>query len=182
MRLTILSILFLSFTTTIFAQNVADSAPKAQIAMVNMSLFYDKELGIKKLVQAKSLLIGKFHHNYRLQKLALEIERLEKEPHSLQIEKELVQLKIVEIEKLKIERNQEKDRVDALFKDEYNKLISPIHEKIMKKIKDFAKEKGYLIVLDKSSLTESDVIIEGRADDITSEFIKYCNESFDKWL
>jgi len=56
------------------------------------------------------------------------------------------------------------------------RTVEPIIQKIREKLKEFAKQKGYVIIVDKFS----SIPVEGEADDITLEFIQFCNDYFNK--
>jgi hypothetical protein len=58
-------------------------------------------------------------------------------------------------------------------------IFADTYKKVGEAIKQFAKEKGYLFILESSKDT-SFIIIEGETDDVTEEFIKYYNENFAK--
>ncbi len=169
----------LLFATTVIAQNVKDAAATPKVAMIDTSLFSDKELGIRKLAESQRILFSMFIHDNQIAlSLNNKIQKLEKEILRSQTQNKPVEDLKGEIEKLNIQVSQEKDEFDVRVKKKWDEMISPINQKISEKLKDFSKEKGYLIVFDKGF--EPPVIILGQADDITSDFIRYCNESFDR--
>jgi Skp family chaperone for outer membrane proteins len=59
----------------------------------------------------------------------------------------------------------------------YSIIVASIISRIKEKVREFAKSKGYVLVLDKY---DDAFMIEGEIVDATSEFINFCNESFDK--
>jgi Skp family chaperone for outer membrane proteins len=87
--------------------------------------------------------------------------------------------KIDEYEKLSSQIKLRIEEINVLFEKRKAEIIEPVKKKITDKIKEFAKQKGYVIVVEQSSINEG-VIICGEIADITKEFIKFCNEEFEK--
>ena len=72
--------------------------------------------------------------------------------------------------------NQVNDEINACKETVRLRTFEPVIEKIREKLKEFAKQKGYVIIVDKFSL----IPVEDGADDITLELIRFCNDYFDK--
>lgn len=157
-----------------FAQN--------KIAVVNGYLFYNEKLGIKKLTKMVSFLDTQ--HNgctYSCGPLRREIVKLTGEIEQLKALGKSVADKTLELSNVEkeLENIMEKDRSHS--KKLYSIFVEPIEKQIKDKLKLFEKEKGYLKILDLSDDKTADGILYiDESIDITDEFIKFCNEEFEK--
>ncbi len=176
MRKIKLLILTLILSVTAFAQ-INQTAVRNKVAVVDTESFYDEKAGIKKLANAeKQMGILDCFAMERYFSLTQELQKLEKEITLLQCQKITVDDKLKQLQKLKDDSKQSKDEVDACKDIAKLQTVEPVIQKIREKLKEFAKQKGYIIVTEKFS----SVLVEGEVDDITSEFIQFCNDYFDK--
>jgi Skp family chaperone for outer membrane proteins len=171
MKLISLLILILVLTAASYAQSTTAN----KVAVIDTEAFSKREQGIKKLIRAEnSYSIESFgEENYLTEK----IDTLKKEIYCLQNQNKSIADKNDELQKLKAELKNIREGKKAEYERKYSLVVSPVVEKIREKLKDFAKLKGYVIVIDKS---EDSILVEGEVDDITSDFIRFCNESFEK--
>jgi Skp family chaperone for outer membrane proteins len=180
-RFFIVSLIFvLSFSAVTFAQTAGKSA-FIKVAVINTERFFDDKTGIKRLVWAERVMgsldpVEAFRHVDLLR----EAENLEKEIATLKCQNQNVDDKVSKLQKLKDEIKQTKDAVDAFRERQEAIIYTPVMDQIREKIKVFAKDKGYEIIIEKTTVIESFVNIEGEIDDVTLEFIKFCNDAFDQ--
>ena len=165
-------ILFLMLSASVFAQTGGNSVV-VKAALIDTKAFDDGEKGIKLLVNANEILknIEYFEINNltkRIKETKLEIDSLiaAKKP----ITEAFSKLKALENQLGKAEAEKKEE-----FNRKYSYVVAPVMDKIRKKFAEFALKKGYTILIDKSNgsvLTESDV------EDVTTEFVKFCNDAF----
>ena len=149
--------------------------------MINSLAFYDEKTGIKKLAMAERQMgMVDCSASFRLSLLIGEIEKLEKEVVNSQCQKLPVDDKLLQLERLKDKSKQLEVENDTCKKNFRLVTVEPIIEKIREKLKEFAKQKGYGIIFDAVWVVESTILLEGKVDNITSEFIQFCNDYFDR--
>jgi hypothetical protein len=171
----VLHIAFFIFilSTSVFAQN--------KIAVVFSDAFEDEKIGIKNLSSVVDIVIKDFSETgmglYDLQrsidKLNDEIEGLKKAEKPT-AEKELRIKQFIDLlEKFKKER-------EVAFEIALAKMTNPIRKKINQKLIEFVKQKGILILIDGSKDKKGSILWIDELAYITEEFIKFCNEEFEK--
>ena len=173
MRKINLLILILIFTVSAFSQSDKKNISN-KVVLINTSVFADKQQGIKMLAQ---LYESYLTENRKPVLLAERIDRLERELNNLQSQNKPVNEKYEEIQKLKVELNNAQKETTSERRKRYSLIQISIVEKIVEKLKEFAKLKGYAIVIDKF---HKGFLIESEIEDITKIFIQFCNESFEK--
>lgn len=173
-------IFVLLLSASAFAQTERIPAKANKIAVVNSAFFYDEKLGIRKLASAEKLMgmtdciaFEKYYSTF------MEIERLEKEIIALEYQKLSVKDKLKQLEKLKDENNKAKNEDEACRRKIRSENVDPVVKDVRKKLQEFAKQKGFVVVID-AVQDSAFLIIESEYTDITSEFIKFCNDSFEK--
>lgn len=172
-RTFVLLIFTLLVCVSSFAQN--------KIAVVDASVFYDEKNGIMELVTSNKKLEDEFKpkaekFNDIGKELAKDITICSKTGHC---DLKELEKRITEYEK----QNKEfKETFYTQFEKRKAEIVEPINRKIGDKAKEFVKKKGYAMLLDISkSKSESWIICELCHDnDVTNEFIKFCNEEFEK--
>lgn len=167
--------LFIStFTIWTNAQN-KEALETKKIAVIDTNLFEDETKGIKLLFQKK--ITSESSENFYLFGLIDRVTNLEKEIDELLIKKVSINEKYIELLKLKAEFKEAKERDEESNRKRYSLMVAPINQRIQQKINEFIKLKGYSVVFQKDGILElSDIEVT----DITSEFIRFCNESFEK--
>lgn len=147
-----------------------------KVAVINTMTFYDKEKGIKKLVQAENLL--GFIEYFEIHSLTKRIEKLENEIHLLQSQGKSVEEKNAELKGLKEELKLAWKQKKAEIERKTDILVKPVIDEIAVKLEEFAKLKGYTVVLDLAK--SKSILVVTHGIDITVEFIQFCNDHFDK--
>jgi Skp family chaperone for outer membrane proteins len=163
--------LVLILTTGAAAQTVA---VKGKVAVINTYIFGDEERGIKKLAVALRSLYGEDPGA-----AALEEQRTAAQK---EIDARIAQNKPINEAYLKLNAlNSEYNRRLGNRKTEIDKkhrlFVEPVYEEIRGKLKEFTALKGYSVVID---IGDSGFLVEGEIDDITQEFIQFCNDAFEK--
>lgn len=178
---TIAFCILLTITTISVSAQTAKSINSAKVAVINTLSFYDEMTGIKKLALAEKQMgmtdcAASFHYGSLIE----EIKKLEKQIAELKCQKVAVDSKLLQLQKLKDESQQALKENDACKKKVREQSVEPIVKNVREKLKEFAKMNGYEIVIDKFTIIESLVEINNDLPDITTEFIKYCNDYFNK--
>lgn len=184
LRLTAVSFVFAAlFAVSAFAQ-AQTAAPK--IGLVNIYAFGQDKGGITKYVNAMNALETELKPlQTDLQNMVTKIQNLEKEIQTLQnqakdpkvpINPTTVNAKVEEYENLKREAKFKQDSATAKYQSRYDVVVGPIWNDIRKAMQEYAKQKGYDVILDGAKLEEAGILL-GFNDkvDITTDFIQFYN-------
>lgn len=174
------------FAVSAFAQ-AAQPAAGGRIVYVNVAAFDDAKGGINKYVTAMNVLEGEFRTvNQDLQSSATRLQTLQKDIQTLQdqasggkvpVDPKTAQAKVDEFENLKRDYTRKQEDSKAKFQSRYGVVVAPIMQDIMKSMQDFAKQKGYSMILDAAKLDEAGIILAVGNDsaDVTKDFITFYN-------
>jgi len=179
-------ILFLAatFTVSAFAQAAAQPGT-AKIAVINTLAFDDTKAGITKYVTAMNSLENEFKADStqlqgmqtRLQGLAKEIQTFrDNASKNIPVAQTTVQSKVDEAEKLQRDYKFKQEDAKARFERRQQAVIAPVLQDIYKAVQEFAKQRGYTMILDVAKLAQNDIImaLDEKAD-VTKEFITFYN-------
>lgn len=179
-------VLFLVALTFAQTKKPQTSAP-TKIASINTEAFYDKETGIKEVVETNARLETEFKpQKDELNLINEKIKKLEKElkdtagmiesPRDLTIE--TTDGRVNEYD-LAVENYKNRQaEIKVLYEKRKAEIFADVYKKVREAIKQFAKEKGFMMIID-SSKSNRDPIL-GDFDDVTEELIKYYNSNFAK--
>lgn len=186
--------IFRSLTTVLFiAVLLAVSAfaqtntASTKFAVINTAAFGDAKAGIGKYTSAMNKLIEEFKpENIQLQAMGTRYENLRKEIEGLQAEvakgtrpipQSAVQAKIEEYDKLGRDIKFKQEDLQARSQIRYNAIMSPVLQDIAKAIQDYAKQRGFALILDGAKLDEIGLVLGVGDDkiDVTKDFISYYN-------
>lgn len=171
------------FAVSAFAQ--AQSA--AKIGLINTMAFDDAKEGITKYVNAMNSLENEFKpDNTALTTMGTRIQTLQKDIQALQkqvqdgkvpVDEKTVNAKVEEYDKLVREYKFKEEDAKARFGRREQAIMGPIQLDIGKAMQEFAKQKGYTIILDVAKLGNAGLIlaIGDEKADITKEFIQFYN-------
>lgn len=171
------------FAISAFAQ----AQPAAKIGLINTLAFDNAKEGITKYVNAMNSLETEFKpDNTTLQTLGTRIQNLQKEIQTLQqqiqdkkvpVDEKTVNAKAEEYDKLVREYKFKEEDAKARFQRREQALMGPLQQDIGKAMQEFAKQKGYTIILDVAKLGNAGLILAIGDDkaDITKEFIQFYN-------
>jgi Skp family chaperone for outer membrane proteins len=174
------------FAVSTFAQVTATG----KIGLINTLAFDNDKAGINKYVTAMNSLEAEFKKDGDdLTALATRIQNLEKELQTIQgqlnsaapVNKDQLQLsyntKADEYGKLGREFKFKQDDAKARFERRRQVVMGPVLADIYKAMQDFAKQKGYSVILDGAKLEEAGVLlaIGDEKIDATKDFILFYN-------
>jgi Skp family chaperone for outer membrane proteins len=164
------------------------TVPQVKIAVINTDAFYDKETGIKEVVETDNKLEAEFKPQFEELKLMAEkIVKLEKELKILgsgywdgPITKEDIEKLISDYESAVSKYKTRQNEIKSLYEKRKPEIFADVYKEVGAAIKQFSTENGYLII-DISKSYSSFIITDVDEDeDVTKEFIKYYNEIFAK--
>jgi Skp family chaperone for outer membrane proteins len=169
------------FTFSAFAQ-----ADTGKVAIINTSEFILEKGGIVKYVSQQKKLNSEFTADTtELNGMIKKINTLKTELKQIQdsattnkvpIKRETVQAKADEHDALVREYNYKAEDVKSRFDARSDILLSPVRQDIFKALQEFAKQKGYVAVLDINQLLRTKLILAlNDKYDITKEFIAFYN-------
>ena len=166
-----------------FGQVPAASQP-AKIVVINTAAFDAKD-GITKYANAMTALETEFKAAQteiqgmvtRYQTLANEIENARKANPSVPINQQSLQTKVDEAQGLEVKIKRAQEDGKARFERRQQAVLGPILQDIQKAMADFAKQKGYALILDAAKLDGAGLIlaVDLPKVDVTREFITFYN-------
>lgn len=172
------------FAVSAFAQAVPTAA-SGKIAIINTQAFDDAKAGITKYTNAMNTLDRDFAADNtalqtmgtKYQALQEEIRKLQAQPASVPIPQTTVQAKIDEYGKLEREIKFKQEDAKARFESRRAAVLGPVLQDIGKAMQDFAKQKGYVMILDASKMAQSGLLLAVGDDkaDVTKDFITFYN-------
>lgn len=172
------------FAVSAFAQTTQPAAGK--IGVINTTAFDDDKAGITKYTNAMNTLENEFKPvNTELQTMVTKYQNMQKEIQTLQeqaqkgtvpVNQATIQAKIDEYGKLERDIKFKQEDAKARFTSRQSTLMGPILQDIGKAMQEFAKQKGYMMILDIAKMADADLILamDDKAD-ITKEFIVFYN-------
>lgn len=172
------------FAVSAFAQAAAQPATAGKIAVINTQAFDDKA-GITKYVNAMNALETEFKPVQadlqgmvtRYQALGTEIQNLQKNANpAVPIKPETINQKVEEYQKMERDIKFKEEDAKARYSSRSGVVLNPILQDIGKAMNDFAKQKGYVLILDIAKMASADLILAlDEKADVTKEFITFYN-------
>ena len=174
------------FAASAFGQAAAPAA--GRIGLVNTYAFGDEKAGIGKFKTAMASLEREFTPvNDELKKLGTDYNTLGTSIQTRQkqlaaggttvpIKQADLQADIDKFQALETTIKRKQEDAKAQYEKRYQSVVGPIYGDIVKAMNDFAKQKGYAIILDGAKLEESGLLM-GFDDkyDVTKEFVTFYN-------
>lgn len=183
LRFTVVGLLF----TFVFAVSaLAQAASDGKLGLIDTRFFDNGKEGITKYTAAMDSLENEFKaDNTALQTMATKLQTLEKEITTLRdqlskpnspIKPEAVNAKIEEYEKLGREFKFKQEDAKVRYERREPIVMGAVRQDIGKALQEFAKQKGYTIILDIAKIADAGLILamDDKAN-LTQEFIKYYN-------
>lgn len=174
------------FAISAFAQTTPATGGSGKIVIINTAAFDDKT-GITKYVSAMDALEKEFTPVKteldtmlaNFQKLGNEIKSLQEQmqkPNS-PIKPESVQAKVDEYQTMEVNIKRKQEDGQRRFEARRQQVMGPILQDIGKAMEDFAKQKGYSVILDSAKLYEAGILLvqADEKSDVTKEFITFYN-------
>jgi len=164
-----------------FAQGASAPPASGKIGLISISAFGDEKAGITKYKNAAALVDKTLEPiNNELKALATryqtattDLQNMQKNPAT---KPDVLSAKVDEVRNLEttIKRKQEDGK--AFYNKIYSDTMSPIMNDIFKGLNEYAKQKGYAVILDGAKLEQADILL-GFDDryDITKDFIVFYN-------
>ncbi len=176
------------FTTIFTVAAFAQAQPTAKIALVDTESFYDQKDGITKIINAYKSLDTEFKTTTtdletgvkRFQALQVEIQginnRANDPSNKVPIDQNAARAKVDEAEKLQRDLKFKEEEFKAQLAKREAAILGPIVQDIGKALTDFAKQKGYTVVLDVGKLYQAQIILYWQeSTEITKEFVQFYN-------
>lgn len=167
----------------LFAVSAFAQAPAAtKIGWIDTGAFADPKEGVTKYNNALTALDNEMKPKVtelqgmqtRLQTIAKDIEALQKP--GVPVDQKAIIAKQEEGQKLQRDFEYKKKEYDAAVESRSAQVLGPVSADISKAIQDFAKQKGYAVVLDIAALANANAILAlDPASNITKEFITFYN-------
>jgi Skp family chaperone for outer membrane proteins len=174
------------FLMTFLAVSASAQTGQGKIAVINTYAFGAEKEGITKYISAVNTLNAEFKPlntelttmQTKLQTLATEIDNINKllKSNPKAVDEKSAQAKVDEAEKLQRDIKFKQEEGKARFEKRQQAVLGPVLDDIYKAVQEFAKQKGYMMILDGAKLEESGILV-GITDaaDITKEFVTFYN-------
>ena len=186
-RISILAVSFVLaavFAVSAFAQAGAQPAP-SKIGWIDTSAFADEKEGVTKYNNAlKALQAEMKPRQTELQTIDSKIKTISDDLAKMQantavpFDQKTALAKQDEGQKLQRDFDYKKKDYDAVLSKRSGEILGPVSADISKAIQDFAKQKGYSVILDIAALANDNMIAILAMDasaNVTKEFIAYYN-------
>lgn len=167
-----------------FGQVAAPASQPAKIVVINTAAFDAKD-GITKYSNAMNALETEFKPAQteiqtlatRYQTLVTEIENLRKNAASAPINTSTIQTKADEAQGLEIQIKRKQEDGKVKFEKRQQQVMGPILQDIGKAMDEYAKQKGYALILDAAKLEGAGLIlaVDLPKVDVTKDFITFYN-------
>ena len=176
--------LSMAFAASAFGQ---PAAAAGKIGLINVNAFGDEKAGITKFRNALLSLDPEFKPlndelnglRTKYQTLAQEIQKLQQPaPAGVPAANNQATLaaKVEEAQNLEVTIKRKQEDGKTKYERRYAQVVAPVFNDIIKGLNEFAKAKGYAVILDGAKL-EQEGILMGFDDkyDVTKEFIAFYN-------
>lgn len=174
------------FAVPALAQQPAanSTAGAGKVAVIDTGAFADEKAGITKYISAAKQLNDEFQKQRtdiqnmtnQYNTLVKEIETLSKPNPSVPVNRASLDAKVEQAEKLKRDIAFKQEDAQAAYGKRQQALIGPIFTDIGKAIQEYAKQKGYTVVLDLEKMAQGGMILAvDKTADVTEDFIKFYN-------
>ena len=166
------------FTAGAFAQT------GTKIGWIDTGAFGDEKEGVTKYVAALKALDAEMKPRVteltglqtRLQTLSDDLKKMTAANPAVPVDQKAAQTKQDEGERLQREFDFKKQEYDAAVQKRSNEVLGPVSADISKAIQDYAKAKGYTVILDINALAQASAILSlDPAANITKDFITFYN-------
>jgi Skp family chaperone for outer membrane proteins len=159
------------------------AAPAGKIGWIDTGMFADEKEGVVKYNNAIKALDTEMRPTVtslqglqtKIQNIAEEIRKMTSNP-AVPINQHAVALKQEEGQKLQRDFEYQKKDYDARLEKRSSDILGPVSADISRAIQDYAKQKGYAVVLDIAALANNGAILALDASaNITKDFITFYN-------
>ena len=178
----------MAFSPSAFGQTVPAAAGTGKIGLVNVNAFADEKAGITRFRTALASLDAEFKTlndeisglRTRYTAIATEVQgqqKLAADPNNkVPINTSALQTKIDEAQNLEVQIKRKQEDGKSRYEKRYQAVVGPVFGDIVKALNDFARQKGYAVILDGAKLEESGLLM-GFDDkyDVTKDFVVFYN-------
>lgn len=175
----------LIFAAMFSVSAMAQATPAGKIGLVNVNVFADDKEGITRFRNALNSLDPEFKPlndelktmQTRYQTLVNEISAAQKPaPSGVPAKADAVEAKVEEARSLEINIKRKQEDGKRKYETRYGQVVGPIFADIVKGMNEFAKAKGYAVILDGAKLEEAGLLMGfDEKYDVTKEFITFYN-------
>lgn len=179
--------LFAAFAAAAFGQGTVPAAGTGKIGLVNVNAFAAEKAGITRFRNALTALDKEFEplnndlktKSTKLQNLAAEIQKAQQPaPTGVPVANTQANLsaKIEEAQNLEIDIKRLQEDGKRKYEGRYQIVVGPVFNDIIKALNEYAKAKGYAVILDGAKLEESGILMGfDEKYDVTADFITFYN-------
>lgn len=179
-RISLLAVIF------VFAAVSAVSAQTAAVktGYIDTGAFADEKEGIKRFTNAITALANEvkpketelINIQTKVATIAEDLRKLQNQPANVPIDQNAARQKQEEGQRLQREFEFKKKEYDALLEKRQGEVLGPINQDIGKALDEFAKQKGYAVILDIEKLAQAGaILVLDPGVVITKEFITFYN-------
>lgn len=179
--------LIAAFAVSGLSQGTVPAAGPGKVGLVNVNAFAAEKAGITKFRTALTVLDKEFEPlntelktmSTRLQGLAAEIQKAQAPPPAgVPVANTQANLaaKVEEAQSLETQIKRKQEDGKTSYERRYQTVVGPVFNDIIKALNEYAKAKGYAVILDGAKLEESGILM-GFDDkyDVTQDFITFYN-------
>jgi Skp family chaperone for outer membrane proteins len=170
------------FAVSAFAQGGAQATGLGKIGLVDTGAFFDDKpgAGIPKLKNAVNSVNAEFKSvNDELSTLSTQYQQKVDEYNKLKNSSAPVNdldTRATAIQDLETNIKRKQEDAKAKYDRRMSQVVDPINQDIVKALNDYAKQKGYAVILDGAKLEQSGVLLGfDEKYDITKDFITFYN-------
>ncbi|MGH7783405.1 MAG: OmpH family outer membrane protein [Candidatus Binatia bacterium] len=166
------------FSIVVFGQTGAPAAG-GRIGLINPGMFGDAKAGIVKYRNGAAAVDAAMEPinaqirvlNSKYQTARTDYENLQKAGNAVNLNAKADELQTIETNMKRIQEDGK-----AQYDKEYSQIMSPIVNDIIKSLNEYAKQKGYAVILDGAKLEQADILwgFDDRYD-VTKDFIVFYN-------
>lgn len=178
------------FVVAVFAVSAFGQAPAAQsgatkIGWIDTSAFGDDKAGVNKYNNALKALEAEMKPRVtelqgmqvKLKTISDDIAKMTGNP-AVPVNQQAVQAKQEEGQRIQREFEFKKKEYDAAMAKRGSEVLAPVQNDLLRAIQDYAKQKGYAVVLDIAALVNDNmnaILALDPASNITKDFITFYN-------
>lgn len=181
-----LGLLFAAVFAVVSASGQTPATGTGKIGLVNTAAFLEDKpgAGITKFKNAVASVEAEFKTvNDELQQLgakynglAAEINKIRQTPANVPVNQDALQAKVNEYQDLEVTIKRKQEDAKAKYERRYGQVVGPIYNDIIKAMNEYARAKGYAVILDGARLEDAQILL-GFDDkfDVTKDFIAFYN-------
>jgi Skp family chaperone for outer membrane proteins len=174
------------FAVSAFGQVATPAAGATKIGWINTAAFGDEKAGVNKYNNALKALEAEMKPRVtelqtmqgKLKTISDELQKMSNPPANVPVDTRAAQSKQEEGQRIQREFEFKKKEYDAAMSKRGSELLAPIQNDLLRAIQDYAKQKGYAVVLDIAALANDNmnaILALDPGSDITKDFIVFYN-------